>query len=120
MDSMDDDGFTVDAWLDEMRQRTGTATWHRRVFAIANVRNLAAALTLQLAKEPDKCDGARRLARAYIQASTGGAKRSIFGFIEWLTNGCPRSTAKAMPESEAERAIRERREDAAAAGGRRG
>lgn len=85
MDALDDDGFSVDAWLDQMRLSTGAAGWTRRALAIGTLRSLAAALGDELREVDDKCAGARQLAAEYVERHRG-QKIGTYGFIEWIQN----------------------------------
>lgn len=88
VDRLSDDGYMVDAWLDEVRQRTGVAVWIRPCQAKGNLNNLAAALGAMLEPASDRCAGARALAAEYVASvKEAGGKLAILNFIDWLANG---------------------------------
>ena len=85
VDQYDDDGWMVDAWLEEMSTQTGSK-WLRRSVPVGNLRNLAATLGANIPLDGDRCAPARRLAADYC-ASQRGQTLSVFKFIDWMQNG---------------------------------
>lgn len=86
VDALSDDGFVVDAWLDEMKLRTGNALWFRRGFHVSVLNILAATLGATIGTQGDRCAAAREIAREYVEKQKG-ATFTPHHFADWLRNG---------------------------------